>query len=572
MNHKIIIAEELFQIAEQIEDKLKEADYRTSICSTIGELTAALENHSVDLLIASADFLNSNPQQLHLLKQQPSIVYAPDLDINEHPKYYKAGARRVISAFSELPEQVAVTAKMLLYSRHHLREIRRTNLTHGDMKALSLTELLQNAMLEEKNLVVKIHHANWDARIRITNGHVTDAQTSNLTGENALLKALQYAEGSFIIRGFKEANIEPEMGASTLALLAEKHYEQQVFHDFLNAVGQSSSNPVVRVEHNSSVLSLSRAQLKLLDLVEIHGNLKDVLRYSQQPFLATLRMLQEYAQKRIITFGEITEPAIQRTVDSPVTSAKEKTPVKTEIPKKVEKVTPAKPKPAIKAPDKEPVAPPEPQAKQQQKAPAEKVQENGVHEKASVPPKKSVIDVSQTELPPGTLLVLANEGRSKFINTIANLYNAPVKSSSEIDVTQIKLSDTTRFAGLGVSVQEAFIPTLEKVANQLIGGILLLDAQKPSEWEYGNYIFSQIANLYKRPYIVALTNLKPDSIKAIEALQKTLVLPAGATFRTLQTHSQEDVQAVLNYFAERAGMDPDDLIDDDFTTEESRNV
>ncbi|MCB0287810.1 MAG: hypothetical protein KDE57_14220, partial [Calditrichaeota bacterium] len=170
------------------------------------------------------------------------------------------------------------------------------------------------------------------------------------------------------------------------------------------------------------------------------------------------------------------------------------------------------------------------------------------------------------------LLVLANEGRSKFINTIANLYNAPVKSSSEIDVTQIKLSDTTRFAGLGVSIQEAFIPTLEKVANQLIGGILLLDAQKPSEWEYGNYIFSQIANLYKRPYIVALTNLKPDSIKAIEALQKTLVLPAGATFRTLQTHSQEDVQAVLNYFAERAGMDPDDLVDDDFTTEESRNV
>jgi hypothetical protein len=530
MNLKILIAEQNEQFGEALQRVLEEKGCEVKRCTSMEEFGKQIGRYPANYLVLSDQFAKKLPLAQQWFKQYPTIIYHPEAKEPDDLGFYRSGVRRVISTTHSTPEHISHAIRMLDYCRRNIREARRHHLTLGNMKALSLSELLTNALEEQKSLVVKIFHKDWDAFFRIYQGHLVDCQTTYLKNEEAILKTIQFGDGAFIIKGLEKPIQTANIRASTLAILAEKEYEQQLYHNFLKEFQLLSSNPKIYVDHQKIGENIGDDATELLQIIDHYENLKDIFRLSRFSFLETLYILKRLAKQKIIVFEPLKEPETTPQVQT------EKTPSDQPIPNHL---TPGKPSINLNqqkiAEDNGSTPSPSPKAaaKTTPKAPASKVEH-------------------------GVLVILANDARKKFIESIAALYNSSIKSNPFIDMTQLMLTPKLKLTVLGMAVKDGVLTALEKIPHKLLGGVLLLDAQKENEWEYGNYVFTQITKLYPNPYVIALTNLNASSVERVQHFQKTVVLPQGATFRTLQIDHSEDVQALLDYFKNLLNTTPAD--------------
>jgi DNA-binding NarL/FixJ family response regulator len=526
MNLKILIADQNHQFGEGLQRVLEDKGCEVKRCTTTEEFGKQIGRYPANYLVLSDQFAKKLPLAQQWFKQYPTIIYHPDTNEQDDLGFYRNGVRRVISASHSTPEHIAHTIRMLDYCRRNIREARRHHLTLGNMKALSLSELLTNALEEQKSLVVKIFHKDWDAFFRVYKGHLVDCQTTYLKDEEAILKTIQFGEGSFIIKGLDKPIQTAKIQASTLAILAEKEYEQQLYHKFLEDFQQLSTNPKVYVDHHKIGENIGDDAAELLQIIDHYETLKEIFRLSRFSFLETLYILKRLAKQRIITFEPPKEPETTPPVQTEKTASDQTIP---------EKLTPGKPSINLKQP---------------------KIAEDNGHSIASTPKATEKAPASKVEH--GVVVVLANDARKRFIENIAALYNSSVKSNPFIDMTQLMLTPNLKLTILGMAVKDGVLTALEKIPHKLLGGVLLLDAQKENDWEYGNYIFTQITKLYPNPYVIALTNLNASSVEQVQHFQRTVVLPQGATFRTLQIDHSEDVQALLDYFENLLDTAPSD--------------
>ena len=89
------------------------------------------------------------------------------MEIEEKLKYYKLGAKRVIVEPVALVSMVTSVSSMIVDRHSDFRKIRQQSLNYGTLQGASLQEILQNAFLEKKNLIIKVNTNGWNAKIRI---------------------------------------------------------------------------------------------------------------------------------------------------------------------------------------------------------------------------------------------------------------------------------------------------------------------------------------------------------------------------------------------------------------------
>jgi hypothetical protein len=519
MKLNILIGEQNNHFGEKLQRVLEEKGCEVKLCATLEDFGKNIGRYPADYLVLSNQFTNKLPLAQQWFKQYPTVIYRPEHNEEEDLGFYRNGVRRVICTSHSTPEHIAHAVRMLDHCRRNIREARRNHLTLGSMKALSLSELLTNAMTEKKGLVVKIYHNDWDAFFRVYQGHLIDSQTTFLKNEEAILKTLQFGDGSFIIKGLDKPIPTANIQSSTLAILAEKEYEQQLYLNFLKEFQQPNTNPKVYVDHHQLSDNIGDDVAELLQLIDYYGYLRDIFRLSRFSFLETLNILKRIAKQKVITFEPLQDLEKSEKIHTDTSS----------------------PEPL---PDR--LIPGNPAANLTQTKTAE---DNGkTDSSSSKEPLKTSQKTPAFDIEHGVLVVLANDARKSFIQNIAALYNSNIKSNPYIDMTQLMLTPKLKLTILGMAIKDGVLTALEKIPHKLLGGILLLDAQKENEWEYGNYVFTQITKLYHNPYMIALTNLNSSSVKQVQHFQKTVVLPQGATFRTLQIDHSDDLKALLDYF------------------------
>jgi hypothetical protein len=129
---------------------------------------------------------------------------------------------------------------------------------------------------------------------------------------------MQFPSGAFVIRGYHKLDEYSPMSSSTLAILAEAKFEQNEIRRFLEAFGGGGSNPAFQAAQIKKHNGLPADKSEILELVDTHRTLYDILLNSHLPVLKTVRALSSLAIRGFITLtgeGETLETFQPRDIE-----------------------------------------------------------------------------------------------------------------------------------------------------------------------------------------------------------------------------------------------------------------
>ncbi len=476
MSSLVFLGEKDNQFANKIDTVLKDAGYLISAFDNFRQLQDKANQEYPSILVLNAHILEKTGDLETLFRSFPTIIYAPAMNVDSKLLFYHKGVKRVITGNEETFLQLINAVKMITYRNNELRRARQQSLTHGTLQTFSLQDVLQNAMLEKKNLILKIKRDRWNSKIRTFQGHVVNAFTSNLINEDAILKTMHVPVGSFVIRSYKKDEEFSPMSSSTLAIVAEAKFEQNAIRRFLNR--WELENPEFEIISGIEQNEFSADMMTAIELVKKFKNFQNILLNSSFSVLKTLRLIEQLIKTGVvIQAGEGEAVHLLQMED------------------------------------------------------IEFIREN-------------LLQPNSTH---GNLIVLGlpSSGRTELIRTIAGFQRAPIKSVQSLDFTRINLQSHLSLTIFGVSIEEAFLPILEKLSKGIVACIFLVDYARSDKFEFSNYILNQLLQIYSVPFVIGLTNTGGNNDKAIKNFKNLFPLPSGAKVVPVDTGSFADIRQLF---------------------------
>lgn len=155
-------------------------------------------------------------------KKTPFIFLASKADIEEKLRQYTDGVEDYITKPFFLREVVARTKKVA--DRLHLEKLqttaRRPGVIDGRLEEMNVIDLFQSLEMGQKSCSLTLTHGNEKCQIFLENGQVYDAVLGNITGDEAVYKAVDWNEGIFEI-DFSGKSPQRRTTRSTQGLLME---------------------------------------------------------------------------------------------------------------------------------------------------------------------------------------------------------------------------------------------------------------------------------------------------------------------------------------------------------------
>lgn len=478
MAYLVYIAEEFPELVEQISEQLAQAGSSTKVFNNFADLQANSERTLPDLALLNYSLLTNGDNDMELFSKVPTVVYASNMDIEKSLDLYGHGVKRIVIEPENLAAHASAAARMILYRRDVLRRSRQASVTYGTLQTFSMREVLQNALLEKKNLIIKIRHKEGDIKIRTFQGHIVNAFALNLSNEEAVLKAMQFPTGSFVIRGYYKLDEYSPVSSSTLAILAEAKFEQNEMRRFLDAFANGSSNPEFQVVSAKKGKILPPEKAEALALIEEHRAFQSIILNSRMSVLKTVRELSSLCTRGYIKLageGEVLETFQQPDIDY----------------------------------------------------------------------------VRERLLPEGSrggnlvILGMPSTGRSELIRTFAGKEKGAIKSVRSVDFVRINLKSDLALTVFGISLEENLLSILEKISQSMVACIFLIDYAHKDQFEFLNYIFNRIVQIYPVPFVVGLTNVTENPEQALKEVRKQFTLPENIEFVTVRADSFGDVRKLV---------------------------
>lgn len=478
MAYLVYIADESPELVEQISEQLAQAGSSTKVFYSFADLQSNSEKTLPDLVLLNHSLLTNGDTGTELFSKVPAIVYAGAIDIEKGLDLYEHGVKRLVIEPENLAAHASAAARMILFRRDVLRRSRQASVTYGTLQTFSMREVLQNALLEKKNLIIKIRHKEGDIKIRTFQGHIVNAFALNLSSEEAVLKAMQFPTGSFVIRGYYKLDEYSPVSSSTLAILAEAKFEQNEMRRFLNAFANGSSNPEFQVVTSKKGKPLPPEKTEALALIEEHRAFQSIILNSRMSVLKTVRELSSLCTRGYIKLtgeGEVVETFQQPDIDY----------------------------------------------------------------------------VRERLLPEGSrggnlvILGMPSTGRSELISTFAGKEKGAIKSVRSVDFVRINLQSDLALTIFGISLEENLLSILEKISQSMVACIFLVDYTHKDQFEFLNYLFNRIVQIYPVPFVVGLTNVTGNPEQALKTVRKQFTLPENIQFVTVQADSFGDVRKLV---------------------------
>ncbi len=141
----------------------------------------------------------------------------------------------------------------------------------------------------------------------------------------------------------------------------------------------------------------------------------------------------------------------------------------------------------------------------------------------------------------GTIIVLGGKGRSRVVQQLAGGPSGTVKSHQAVDLARLDLSPNVRLNILGISVEETFLPVLDKVSKSLIGCVLLVDYRDQAQHEFTGYLFNRMIQLYDTAFLIALTNIEGEEAAAVATVRQRLGMPESFPIVAMDPERPEDI-------------------------------
>jgi signal recognition particle receptor subunit beta len=114
-----------------------------------------------------------------------------------------------------------------------------------------------------------------------------------------------------------------------------------------------------------------------------------------------------------------------------------------------------------------------------------------------------------------------------------------------VDFVRINLQSNLALTLFGISLEENLLSILEKISQSMVACVFLIDYTHKDQFEFLNYIFNRIVQIYPVPFVVGLTNVKGDPEKALKEVRKQFTLPENIEFVTVEVDSFGDVRKLV---------------------------
>jgi signal recognition particle receptor subunit beta len=181
---------------------------------------------------------------------------------------------------------------------------------------------------------------------------------------------------------------------------------------------------------------------------------------------------------------------------------------------------------------------------------AEQVQESsGLIEKLLSSDDVNVLrkNLKTNDLTSGKLLILGSStcGKTDFIRQFNQGSVSGVRSNQELDFTTIELAEDLSLQVFGIALEERLSQIIEKLSQDLVGYIFLIDAKRDSEFEYTNYVINNLISVHKVPWTIAVTNLEESTKSIPPKIKSSFDLPKGKSLFSCNVSNKEDVRKVI---------------------------
>lgn len=480
----IYIGDKQQKLAGIFREKLSTNQNQIELFASFEGLLPKLEQDLPHLLLLNHNLLQgldlSNEPRREKLKalfeNAPTVVYADSMDMEDRLHYYQLGIKRVIVEPMGLVSMIASVCTTLLERHKNLRLLKQQSLNYGTLHGYALQEILQNAVLEKKNLIINVKSNGWGAKIRVLNGHIVSAAAPGLKDEDAVLKTLHLPIGRCIIRRYQKETEYASMRASTAAILAQLKFEQAELQRFFERLG--SSNPKFTPDMSQSA-ALEKDEKALLEIVTRQKVFQRVQLNSPFPVLRTVRLLASLIERGLIYVeGE--------------------------------------------------------------SGPGETFQDKDIQyfEEHIFP--EGVVD--------GRIVILGvpTSGKSEIVRKIAGHQQMKTQTIQYLDFTRIRLKKDMNLTVFGISIDEEFQPVFEKIAQEMLAYIFLMDYQKPESFEYTKYLLNKMLQTYHAPCVIGLTNIESaDSSAAVREARKILAIPGSIRILPVNPDSFKDIRSLF---------------------------
>jgi signal recognition particle receptor subunit beta len=147
----------------------------------------------------------------------------------------------------------------------------------------------------------------------------------------------------------------------------------------------------------------------------------------------------------------------------------------------------------------------------------------------------------------GKLIILGTNtcGKTDFIRNLNQGSISGIRTNQDLDFTKLELEKDFNLQIFGIAIDKKLTENIEKLSEGLVGYVILIDAEKPEELEFTNYIVNHLMSLFPAPWTAAITNLDKNNKKEEKKLQQKIRLPDARDIGICDVTNKEDVRALI---------------------------
>ncbi|HGY57009.1 MAG TPA: response regulator [Caldithrix abyssi] len=231
MGHKILIVDDNPNVLRLLNISLSKAPQKYEIIEAEnGEIAYELANkEKPDLIISDIMMPQMDGIELcWMIRENSEIPLVPFIfltsfdDAEMEIRGFRAGADEYLNKPIDRKELLSRVEELLARTQN-LKSIEKKSEAHkgfsGDLKDLSIVELVQMLNLNKKSGILHIH-SDEEGRIYLKDGQLYAVEAGDLQGEEAMYKLVAKTEGTFSFE-LTDITIEPNIHNSTMNVIME---------------------------------------------------------------------------------------------------------------------------------------------------------------------------------------------------------------------------------------------------------------------------------------------------------------------------------------------------------------
>jgi len=496
--NRILLLEEDNQRANLLDSLFKENQAEVFVAKNISEAETLVKTPELSLILLDYhDIIDSKRNELISLfkgaRRTKFIVFNVPDDATRRIAFYKLGAYRILSVHYDI-EDVYFFSQNLLSNDKPALEQKESHFS-GRLQDFNLPGLINNFGKDKRSGVLRIQSNLSSGKVYFDYGHIYHASAGNLKNEEAILYMLTWTTGQFSMSPLNQKSVNARVQHSNVALLLLAESMREEYYKKVEELGGLQKEVCVTNEGDLLEQEKDPVFRNFVEKLSIFRPVFSIIENSPYNVLDSLTELITLKNNGNLQFKEIEEES-------------------------------------------------------DEEFPIETVQRSsGLVERLLTADEVRTLreKLQASELTSGKLLVLGSNtsGKTDFIRKFNQGSISAVRSDQDLDFTTIELADDFRLQLFGVAITERLSQIIEKLSENLLGYIFLVDAEDVDGLEFSNYIINNLTNIHTVPWAIAVT-ISQNGNKKIPSKMKTgLNLPKGRELLACDVSDKEDVRKVI---------------------------